>query len=132
MGIDVTFGKAYAKASIAAGSRLPTSGAVFITMMDKYKDAAVPIARDLQELGYTILATYNTAAHLRKAGLKDVQSVLKIQEGRPNAGARARGRGVLRGHPTLPCCAACVLPADVRDATPLGVQRTCSRTGTSR
>jgi carbamoyl-phosphate synthase large subunit len=37
MGIDVTFGKAYAKAAIAAGQRLPQSGNVFITMMDKYK-----------------------------------------------------------------------------------------------
>ena len=93
MGIDVTFGKAYAKAAIAAGQRLPQSGNVFITMMDKYKDAAVPIAQDLQALGFGILATYNTAAHLRAAGLKDVQSVLKVQEGRPNAGARA-GWGV--------------------------------------
>ena len=39
MGIDFTFGKAYAKAAIAAGQRLPVSGNVFITMMDKYKDA---------------------------------------------------------------------------------------------
>jgi hypothetical protein len=39
MGIDVTFGKAYAKAAIAAGQRLPQSGNVFITMMDKYKEA---------------------------------------------------------------------------------------------
>lgn len=39
MGIDLTFGKAYAKAAIAAGQRLPQSGNVFITMMDKYKEA---------------------------------------------------------------------------------------------
>lgn len=48
--------------------------------------AAVPIARELQELGFGIMATYNTAAHLRKAGLTNIQSVLKVQEGRPNAG----------------------------------------------
>lgn len=42
MGIDVTFGKAYAKAAIAAGQRLPQSGNVFITMMDKYKEAGEP------------------------------------------------------------------------------------------
>ena len=39
MGIDYTFGKAYAKAAIAAGQKLPQSGNVFITMMDKYKEA---------------------------------------------------------------------------------------------
>jgi hypothetical protein len=97
MGIDVTFGKAYAKAAIAAGQRLPQSGNVFITMMDKYKEAAVPIAKDLQALGFGIMATYNTAAHLRAAGLKDVQSVLKVQEGRPNAGKQQRPERVASG-----------------------------------
>jgi carbamoyl-phosphate synthase large subunit len=46
MGIDVTFGKAYAKAAIAAGQRLPQSGNVFITMMDKYKDAGEGAGQD--------------------------------------------------------------------------------------
>ena len=86
MGLDTTFAKAYAKAAIAAGQRLPDTGNVFISMMDKYKDAAVPIAKELAELGYGILATYHTAALLRKEGVPNVQSVLKIQEGRPNAG----------------------------------------------
>ena len=48
MGIDSDFSKAYAKAAIAAGQRLPASGNVFITMIDKYKDAVVPIARELK------------------------------------------------------------------------------------
>jgi hypothetical protein len=47
MGIDKTFGKAYAKAAIAAGQTLPESGNVFITMVDKYKDAVVPVAKEL-------------------------------------------------------------------------------------
>jgi hypothetical protein len=47
MGIDKTFAKAYAKAAIAAGQKLPASGNVFITMIDKYKDDIVPIARQL-------------------------------------------------------------------------------------
>ena len=85
MGIDKTFAKAYAKAAIAAGQRLPESGNVFITMVDKYKDAVVPIAKDLQAMGYGVVATYHTAAHLRAAGLDNIQTVLKIQEGRPNA-----------------------------------------------
>ena len=48
MGIDKTFAKAYAKAAIAAGQKLPTSGNVFLTVMDKDKDAVVPIAKKLK------------------------------------------------------------------------------------
>jgi len=85
MGIDVDFGKAYAKAAIAAGSRLPPSGStVFITMTDKYKDAIVPAARQLVEVGYKVVATSGTAAALRAGGV-ECSDVLKIQEGRPNA-----------------------------------------------
>jgi hypothetical protein len=114
MGIDVTFGKAYAKAAIAAGQRLPQSGNVFITMMDKYKEAAVPIAKDLQALGFGIMATYNTAAHLRAAGLKDVQSVLKVQEGRPNAGAHwAVGWAVVQAGLGLRECCLCLACASL-------------------
>jgi carbamoyl-phosphate synthase large subunit len=85
MGLDTTFGKAYAKAAIAAGQRLPASGAVFISMMDKYKEAAAPIAAELVELGYEVLATRGTAEALRAAGVAGVREVLKINEGRPNA-----------------------------------------------
>jgi len=48
MGIDKTYAKAYAKAAIAAGQKLPTSGNVFLTVMDKDKDAVVPIAKKLK------------------------------------------------------------------------------------
>ena len=48
MGIDKTYAKAYAKAAIAAGQKLPTSGKVFLTVMDKDKDAVVPIAKKLK------------------------------------------------------------------------------------
>ena len=48
MGIDKTFAKAYAKAAIAAGQKLPASGNVFVTVMDKDKDAVVPIAKKLK------------------------------------------------------------------------------------
>ena len=47
MGIDRTFAKAYAKAAIAGGQKLPAKGNVFITMTDKYKPAIVPIAQQL-------------------------------------------------------------------------------------
>lgn len=85
MGIDVDFGKAYAKAAIAAGSRLPPSGStVFITMTDKYKEAIVPVAKQLVDVGYKVVATSGTAAALRAGGVP-CDDVLKIQEGRPNA-----------------------------------------------
>ena len=48
MGIDKTFAKAYAKAAISAGQKLPASGNVFVTVMDKDKDAVVPIAKKLK------------------------------------------------------------------------------------
>ena len=84
MGIDADFGKAYAKAAIAAGSRLPATGTVFITMTDKYKPAIAPIAAELVSMGYGVVATAGTAAALRSAGVP-CSDVLKIQEGRPNA-----------------------------------------------
>lgn len=69
----------------------------------RFFPAAVPIAQDLQELGFGIMATYNTAAHLRKAGLTNIQSVLKVQEGRPNAGtAWQRGLTSLAAHLAKP------------------------------
>jgi carbamoyl-phosphate synthase large subunit len=48
MGIDRTFAKAYAKAAIAAGQKLPSKGNVFITMIDKHKQDVIPIAKELQ------------------------------------------------------------------------------------
>ncbi len=47
MGIDKTFAKAYAKAAIAAGQKLPASGNIFITMIDKHKQDVIPIAKKL-------------------------------------------------------------------------------------
>lgn len=48
MGIDSDFSKAYAKAALAAGQKLPASGNVFVSMTDKYKEAIVPIAKELK------------------------------------------------------------------------------------
>lgn len=61
MGIDKDFAGAYAKASIAAGMKLPKSGKVFITMNEKSKKDIVPIARDLGNLGFGLVATTGTA-----------------------------------------------------------------------
>uniref|UniRef100_A0A7S1SPT9 Carbamoyl phosphate synthase arginine-specific large chain, chloroplastic n=2 Tax=Tetraselmis chuii TaxID=63592 RepID=A0A7S1SPT9_9CHLO len=84
MGIDATFHGAYAKAAIAAGMRLPKAGNVFISVKDADKEAVVPIAKELIEMGFTVTSTMGTAKLLKEAGVA-CQEVLKIQEGRPNA-----------------------------------------------
>ena len=83
MGMDEGFGMAFAKAQIAAGNSLPTSGRVFLSVNDHDKGTLMPIARDLSALGFSLVATRGTAAALRAAGLQ-VTNVLKVSEGRPN------------------------------------------------
>jgi carbamoyl-phosphate synthase large subunit len=83
MGIDTDFGRAFAKAEIGAGQTLPASGKVFISTSDRDKEAVVPIARSLIELGFQIIATAGTRAVLQAHGL-EVELVMKVHEGRPN------------------------------------------------
>ncbi|WP_216904110.1 carbamoyl-phosphate synthase large subunit [Synechococcus sp. CCY 9618] len=83
MGIAASFGLAYAKAELAAGEPLPTTGNVFLSTHDRDKPALVPVARHLLAAGFTLTATSGTAAVLAAAGLT-VESVLKVHEGRPN------------------------------------------------
>jgi carbamoyl-phosphate synthase large subunit len=83
MGIDVDFGKAFAKAELAASQRLPMEGTVFISMNDRDKQTVIPVAKELVDLGFTLVATTGTRQALAEAGL-GVDLVLKIHEGRPN------------------------------------------------
>jgi len=83
MGIDATFGAAYAKSQLAAGQRLPTAGNVFISVRNQDKRSIVFIAKKLADLGFGLLATAGTAAVLRSNDL-DVTALPKVQEGRPN------------------------------------------------
>lgn len=83
MGIDTDFGLSFHKAQFGAGVRLPTSGAVFISVNDRDKEAVLPIARRLSELGFRIVATRGTHARLKANGIL-AESILKIQQGRPN------------------------------------------------
>jgi carbamoyl-phosphate synthase large subunit len=83
MGIDTDFGRAFAKAELAASQRLPLSGTVFVSMNDREKQAIVPVIQDLVELGFQIVATSGTRAVLREHGLP-VEAVLKVHEGRPH------------------------------------------------
>jgi carbamoyl-phosphate synthase large subunit len=84
MGIDKDFGKAFAKAELAAGVKLSTTGTVFISMNDRDKEAIVPVAKDLISLGFKIVATGGTRKALVKHGVEGVESVLKLHEGRPH------------------------------------------------
>ena len=83
MGSSTDFGMAYAKAELAAGDALPTSGRIFLSTHDRDKPALVPVARQLVNLGFKLIATSGTAKALLDEGL-DVQPVLKVHEGRPN------------------------------------------------
>ncbi len=83
MGVASTLGEAFYKAQLAAGTRLPTRGTVFVTVNERDKRAVVPTAKRLLSLGFTLLATRGTATVLRAAGLV-VEETLKRSEGRPN------------------------------------------------
>ncbi len=85
MGIDTSFGLAYAKAELAAGQHLPDSGTVFISVNDRDKPAVIPIAQGFADLGFSLLATGGTHKALKDAGIP-VELTLKIHEGRPHVG----------------------------------------------
>jgi len=94
MGIGESFGIAFAKAQLAAGTRLPNEGQVFLSLSDRDKVQGLVLARQLVELGFTLAATVGTAGYLRahdvpvqtlvgKIGLADlgVDAVKMIADG---------------------------------------------------
>jgi len=83
MGISDSFGIAFAKAQMGAGLPLPLQGTVFISVADRHKLSVVPLARELKELGFRVVATSGTASVLKGNGI-EVEVVKKIGEGRPN------------------------------------------------
>jgi len=83
MGIDADLGMAYAKAQMAASSALPLEGNIFISVKDPDKDAAVELAREFSEMGFTIFSTSGTAARMKEEGVP-VHRLSKLAEGRPN------------------------------------------------
>ena len=83
MGGSSSFGVAFAKAQLSVGQRLPDSGTAFVSVNNDDKANLVPIARDLAELGFRLVASRGTAAYLRAYGL-NVAVVFKVNEGRPN------------------------------------------------
>jgi carbamoyl-phosphate synthase large subunit len=84
MGIDDNCGMAYLKSQLAAGSRLPKNGSIFLSVRDEDKTATVDLARKLKQLGYEIYATLGTSTALWDAGVRS-HAVFRISKGRPNA-----------------------------------------------
>ena len=82
MGIDTNLGKAFAKAQIGSGYKLPTSGRVFISVKNKDKRSVIFIARRLFDMGFKILSTHGTAVILTRNGI-DVEPIYSIGKGRP-------------------------------------------------
>jgi carbamoyl-phosphate synthase large subunit len=80
MGIDRTVGLAFAKAQLAAGTRLPRGGTVFLSMADRDKPLGVEAARRFVDLGFAIAATAGTAASLERAGVPVATVVAKLGE----------------------------------------------------
>jgi carbamoyl-phosphate synthase large subunit len=83
MGVGDTFGEAFVKSQIAAGVKFPDGGRAFISVRDGDKHAAVQVARDLTELGFSLLATRGTAGVIKSHGIP-VTEVNKVAEGRPH------------------------------------------------
>jgi carbamoyl-phosphate synthase large subunit len=83
MGIDTDFGRAFAKSQLGAGTELPLSGSVFVSVRDQDKEALVEPCRQLAAWGFELVATRGTAKKLTEEGLPIVL-VNKVQEGRPD------------------------------------------------
>jgi carbamoyl-phosphate synthase large subunit len=83
MGIDENFARAFAKAQLGAGVKLPTSGEVFISVRDADKKHIVSLAKKLYSNNFKLVATRGTAAFLKEKGIP-VKVVNKVLEGRPH------------------------------------------------
>ena len=83
MGIDKDLGAAVAKSQLAAGQKLPTEGTVFVSVQDKDKPAALPVARNFYKMGFTIMATRGTARFLEENDVP-TKLVKKVSAGRPH------------------------------------------------
>jgi carbamoyl-phosphate synthase large subunit len=83
MGAASEFGMAFAKAQIGAGLRIPLEGTAFLSVNENDKQALLPIARGLAELGFDLVATSGTGSFLRSNGI-ECAVVYKVLEGRPN------------------------------------------------
>ncbi|MCX7004698.1 MAG: carbamoyl-phosphate synthase large subunit [bacterium] len=83
IGLDPSFGVAYAKALLGAGNKLPTKGCVLLSVAEHDKAEMLPLARKLRALGFSLIATRGTAAILQQNGIP-TETIKKMHEGRPN------------------------------------------------
>ena len=83
MGVGKTFGEAFVKSQLGAGTKLPRSGTAFLTVKNSDKPRAVEVARALVAQGFTVVATKGTAAAITAAGIA-CKTVNKVTEGRPH------------------------------------------------
>lgn len=93
IGMAPTFGEAYAKSQASAGNKLPDKGIVVISVNKKDRQTIIPIARQLQELGFQLAATRGTARDLFDAGIL-CEVMMKVHEGHPNIVDNIRSRRV--------------------------------------
>jgi carbamoyl-phosphate synthase large subunit len=93
MGIATTFPTAFGKSQIGAGTKLPMTGTVFLSVQDSDKAGAVAVARGLIDLGFEVVATVGTHAFLTSKGL-DVKRINKVREGRPHIVDRILDGGI--------------------------------------
>jgi carbamoyl-phosphate synthase large subunit len=89
MGIDTSFGLAFAKAQLSGGMRLPKSGKVFISVADEDKASIAPVAEKLHRVGFTVVATRGTAGYLEARHIP-AEVVNKVQEGNPHVADRIK------------------------------------------
>jgi len=83
MGIDTDFASAFAKSQLAALSRLPSRGTVFVSVAERDRQAVVPISRQLSTMGFRLIGTSGTVGTLLQHGI-EITTIRKIREGRPN------------------------------------------------
>ena len=83
MGLDADFAHAFAKSQIAASNHLPTEGTVFLSVKNRDKEELVPLAKELEEMGFKLVATGGTCTALLMAGI-EVQRINKVMEGHPH------------------------------------------------
>jgi carbamoyl-phosphate synthase large subunit len=95
MGLDGDFDKAFYKAMEAAGMKLPSEGAVYLTIRDEDKAKILPLAQQLHELGFTLWATKGTAQYLRDFGVQ-CETAWRISEQRAPDAIDLMRRGVIK------------------------------------
>jgi carbamoyl-phosphate synthase large subunit len=93
MGIANCFGLAYYKAQLAAGAKLPLAGAALLSVSEKDRKQLLPVAKELQALGFQLMATAGTMKFLAENGIESLPAK-KLAEGRPNIGDLIKNKSV--------------------------------------